>query len=138
MHAADGGPAAEVGGHRGAEGGRGAEKAPLPRTVRTRRLVAALMLGACAIATLSAAAGDRPARHMPYAAQFPAGEAHDLADRWCRICHSAMLVSQQAKDSTSWEKTIVQMEKWGVQFTPAEHDTLRRYLVSHFGPRPAK
>ena len=49
-----------------------------------------------------------------------------------------MLITQQAKDSTGWEKTIVQMEKWGVQMTPAEHDTLRWYLVSSFGPRAAK
>jgi len=27
------------------------------------------------------------------------------------------------------------MEKWGIQPTPAEHDSLRDYLVSHFGPR---
>jgi len=46
-----------------------------------------------------------------------------------------MLVTQQAKDSTGWEKTLGQMEKWGVKLSPAEHDTLRGYLLAHYGPR---
>ena len=46
-----------------------------------------------------------------------------------------MLVTQQAKDSTGWEKTLAQMEKWGVKLSPAEHDTLRGYLLAHYGPR---
>ena len=46
-----------------------------------------------------------------------------------------MLVTQQTKDSTGWEKTLAQMEQWGAPMTPAEHDTLRRYLLAHFGPR---
>ncbi|HEY3215769.1 MAG TPA: hypothetical protein VGK93_04690 [Candidatus Eisenbacteria bacterium] len=110
----------------------------ISKFVHIRRLAAMLMLAGCALATLAGAAGDKPPRRIAYAPQLPAGEGHELADRSCRTCHSAMLITQQAKDSTAWEKTIVQMEKWGVQLTPAEHDTLRGYLVSHFGRRTQK
>jgi mono/diheme cytochrome c family protein len=73
-----------------------------------------------------------------YPQEFPAGAGHDLAQRSCLICHSATLVTQQAKDSTAWEKTLGTMEKWGVKLAPAEHETLRVYLLAHFGPRAAK
>ncbi|HTK32084.1 MAG TPA: hypothetical protein VL332_08990 [Candidatus Saccharimonadaceae bacterium] len=69
-------------------------------------------------------------------AMLPAGPGHDIAARSCALCHSAMLFQQQAKDSTSWEKTLALMEKWGAPVSPAEHDTLRGYLVGSFGPRP--
>ena len=52
------------------------------------------------------------------------------------MCHSSMLIMQQAKDSTGWEKTIGLMEKWGSPVQGAEHDTLRTYLLGHFGPKP--
>ena len=103
-----------------------------------RHGAAALLLVACATATLAAAASDKPARRTPYAATFPAGEGYHLAERACRTCHSPMLITQQAKDSTGWEKSITQMEKWGVTLSAAEHDTLRRYLVTRFGTRGAK
>ena len=38
-------------------------------------------------------------------------------------------------DVGDWEKTLGTMEKWGVKLTPAEHDTLRTYLVTHLGQR---
>src|SRR5690242_1730065 len=69
-------------------------------------------------------------------AMLPAGPGHDIAARSCALCHSAMLFQQQAKDSTAWEKTLALMEKWGAPVTPAEHDTLRGYLLTTFGPRP--
>ena len=91
------------------------------------------------LAGLAAAAwpaGDSgPPRREVYPAEFPAGDGEALAERYCQICHAPTLVTQQAKDSTGWEKTLAQMEKWGIQPTPAEHDSLRGYLVSHFGPR---
>ena len=110
----------------------------------SRAWAAALLAGVVAAAAWSAggapaaparkdAAG--PARRAAYADEFPAGDGQRLAELYCRVCHSATLVTQQAKDSTGWEKTLVQMEKWGIHPTPAEHDTLQRYLRSHFGPR---
>jgi cytochrome c5 len=96
--------------------------------------LALLLVG---IATLAAAsAGEKgPPRREVYPAQFPDGAGRPLAERYCAICHAPTLVTQQAKDSTGWEKTLAQMEKWGIRPTPAEHDSLRDYLVSHFGPR---
>lgn len=96
--------------------------------------VGVLLAGLAAGAAWSA--GDKgPPRRDVYPAQFPEGTARPLAERYCQICHAPTLVTQQAKDSTGWEKTLGQMEKWGIQPTPAEHDSLRDYLVSHFGPR---
>jgi cytochrome c5 len=96
-------------------------------------------LGVLALAILAAAAGSAgdgtASKREVYANEFPAGEARPLAERYCQICHAPSLVTQQAKDSTGWEKTLAQMEKWGIQPTPAEHDSLRGYLLSHFGPR---
>jgi hypothetical protein len=74
-------------------------------------------------------------KRMAYAAALPDSAGRGIAERWCVLCHSAMLITQQAKDSTAWEKTIAQMEKWGVVVTPEEHDTLRTYLTRSFGPR---
>ena len=76
-----------------------------------------------------------PARRSLYATQFPDGPGKAIADRSCLMCHAATLVTQQAKDSTGWEKTLATMEKWGAGVNPSEHDTLRTYLLEHFGPR---
>ena len=77
-------------------------------------------------------------RRRVYEQQFPEGAGKAIAERACLICHSQTLVTQQAKDSTAWEKSLATMEKWGVKLTPAEHDSLRRYLLANFGPRVAK
>jgi cytochrome c5 len=99
-------------------------------------LVAAVAWSAGAAAPQKASSpASGPARRAVYAEEFPDGEGKSLAELYCRVCHAAPLVTQQAKDSTGWEKTLVQMEKWGIHPTPAEHDTLRRYLLSHYGPR---
>ena len=101
----------------------------------TRRASVALLLaGVVAAAAWSAGDSGAPRRDV-YPAEFAAGDGKPLADRYCQICHSATLVTQQAKDSTGWEKTLAQMEKWGIQPSPAEHDSLRGYLLSHYGPR---
>lgn len=76
-----------------------------------------------------------PPPAMPYPAQFPDGQGHLIAERACAMCHSPMLVTQQAKDSTGWEKTLATMEKWGAPVSGAPHDTLRDYLLSSFGPK---
>ena len=68
---------------------------------------------------------------------FPDGDGRAIAERACLICHSAMLVTQQAKDSTGWEKTLATMRKWGAPLSDGERDTLRTYLVTKLGPRPA-
>jgi len=105
-----------------------------PEAGRRARIVAAAV-AALALLALAAwpDAGDRPRPAAPR--EYPAGDGKAIADRSCRTCHSPMLVTQQAKDSTGWEKTLGQMEKWGVKLSPAEHDTLRGYLLAHYGPR---
>ena len=88
-----------------------------------------------ALASYAALSDDSGKPRPMYTNAFPEGEAKAIADRSCLICHSPTLVTQQAKDSTGWEKTLGQMEKWGVKLTPVEHDSLRVYLLAHFGPR---
>ena len=91
---------------------------------------AALLL--CALAAVAAA---KPTGVYP--ARLPAGRQRTLAEQKCLVCHSAQLIAQQHKDAAAWEKTIAQMEKWGVALTPAERDSLKGYLVRAFGPRKA-
>ena len=111
--------------------------------MRDARAAAAVIV-AVALAAFSAAlsgsgahpATDHSARaESPYASSFPPDAGHLIAERACAICHSPMLVTQQAKDSAGWEKTLVTMEKWGAPVSGAEHDTLRSYLLAHFGPQ---
>jgi mono/diheme cytochrome c family protein len=100
-------------------------------------LLALVALATAAVAGFSAGPVKQP-RQPVYPQLFPTGDGKAIAERSCLICHSATLVTQQAKDSSGWEKSMAQMEKWGVKLTPAEHDSLRRYLLTHFGPRRAR
>ncbi len=105
-----------------------------------RAAAGGLVLAAVGFATLAGIAGDmNSARRAAYPDAYPDGPGWAIAERACLFCHSAMLATQQAKDSAGWEKSLAQMEKWGAPLTPAEHDTLRSYLLASFGPRaPAK
>lgn len=110
------------------------------RSARSARRLLVAALVACAALVLAGAAANSGSQaagngRATLATEFPPGPGREIASRSCLICHSASLVVQQAKDSTAWEKTIGQMEKWGVKLTPAEHDTLRGYLVTRLGPR---
>jgi cytochrome c5 len=114
-----------------------------------RRLAAVLIAGAALAGAVmaqppatppgGAAGGGGATPNVPakiaYATTLPDSAGRAVVERWCLMCHSATLITQQAKDSTAWEKTLAQMEKWGVTATPEEHDTLRTYLVKCFGPR---
>jgi len=109
--------------------------------VARRAAAAALVLASAAFAALTSLPGDSRSagNRAAYPDTFPAGTGRAIAERACLFCHSPMLVTQQAKDSTGWEKSLATMEKWGAPMTPAEHDTLRGYLLANFGPRtPAK
>jgi DMSO/TMAO reductase YedYZ molybdopterin-dependent catalytic subunit len=100
------------------------------------RVVAGLAIAlALGLAGAPHAAGAAPRLLRPYAATLPVGKGKEIATRACLVCHAAQLINQQAKDSTAWEKTIVQMEKWGAPVAPADHATLRDYLVRVRGPR---
>jgi hypothetical protein len=112
-----------------------------PRASRhaARRLAAgALTLAVLGLAALgglprvSRSAGGRAASPDT----FPTGDGKAIAERACLFCHSAMLVTQQAKDSTGWEKTLTTMKNWGSPMSNQERDTLRTYLLARFGPRP--
>lgn len=77
----------------------------------------------------------RPAAQTPFSAQLPDGEGRAIAERACVLCHSGMLITQQAKDSTGWARTLAQMQKWGAPFNAGERDTLQAWLSARLGPR---
>jgi len=108
--------------------------------VLRRALAFGVTLMAVAVLGVFAFSDDsgKAARKRVYEQQFAEGEGKAIAERSCLICHSQTLVTQQAKDSTAWEKTLGTMEKWGVKLTREEHDSLRTYLLSHYGPRVKK
>jgi len=99
-----------------------------------RRLMAGMLVaGAIALATFTQVSGDAGARRTPYTKQLPPGDALVLIESKCLMCHSAMLMTQQRKDSTGWEKTIQQMELWGARITPSDHAMVVSYFVKNFG-----
>jgi cytochrome c5 len=101
--------------------------------------IATVVLGLAVVALvlMTRTSGDRGASQRAAAApaRLAAGEGQEIAARHCLMCHSAMLVTQQAKDSTGWEKTLAQMEKWSAPLAPDEHQRLQSYLLRHYGPR---
>jgi len=100
-----------------------------------RRLAAILLVGVVALPTVARVAGTpAPARRTVYTKQLPAGEGQDLVASKCQTCHSAMLITQQHKDSTGWEKTVTLMEKWGARLVPEDHATVVAYLLRSYGP----
>src|SRR5437867_9773946 len=104
-----------------------------------RSTAALLLLAVAAFAVGTYVAGaPAPARRTVYAKQFPAGEGQELVAGKCQTCHSAMLITQQHKDSTAWEKTTTLMEKWSAPMTPDDHATVIRYLLRSFGPATKK
>lgn len=103
-----------------------------------RRALALVVLAAAALAVAAVPAAPPVVRRPAYPTELAAGAGRAIAERACLTCHSAMLVNQQAKDSTGWEKTITQMEKWGAALAPAERATLRSYLLERLGSRAAK
>jgi len=107
-----------------------------PRARRT--VAAALVLASLGLAALGGLPGDSRSANPRGASpdSFPAGDGKAIAERACLFCHSAMLVTQQAKDSTGWEKTLTTMKNWGSPMSNSERDTLRTYLLARFGPRP--
>src|SRR5207247_1310323 len=91
---------------------------------------AALLLIGGALAVAAAAGRPAGAQSQPaYPAKLAAGEGSELAESHCLMCHSAMLITQQAKDSTGWEKTIALMEKWSAPLDSTSHRALHRYLL---------
>jgi len=105
-----------------------------PTALAVPILIAALVTGLMPRASSDVAASTR----WPKTPPFPAGAGREIAERGCVLCHSSMLVVQQAKDSTGWVKTVTLMEKWGAPVAPAQHDSLIVYLVRHFGPRTGR
>jgi len=108
-----------------------------PRSVVAVVLVGVGVLGLAVGATRLAGDSDPLRRVYVYPRELPPGPGQEIAVRSCQMCHSAMLITQQHKDSSGWERTITQMEKWGAPVPPEQRDSLRTYLNTTFGPAAA-
>ena len=118
---------------------RRADEVARARRTGARRVLASLLL-LLAMVVAAAALSDSPTPPLahPYPNELPDGEGRVLAQRACLMCHAATLITQQAKDSTAWSKTVATMVKWGAPLPTAEQDTVVRYLSAHLGPRERK
>ena len=104
-----------------------------------RRALAILLVAvALALGAFARVSGDAPVRRSPYTKKLPPGDALPLIEEKCLMCHSAMLITQQRKDSTGWEKTVSQMEQWGARIMPTDHGMVVSYFVKNFGARGTK
>jgi len=110
------------------------------REVRAPLVLVALAVMSIAFALVARngrAAAPAPPASPPshrHANHLPPGPGQTIAEGACLVCHSAMLVTQQKKDSAGWEKTVHQMELWGAPVPATAHDSLVTYLRARFGP----
>ena len=98
---------------------------------------AALLATAMLAPRLTAQTSPAPAatsKQQPYPKVLPPGDGAELVGANCILCHSTMLITQQRKDSTGWEKSVQLMERWGARLMPDEHAKVITYLVTNFGP----
>ena len=104
----------------------------------SHRLAGVLIVTAVtAAAALSRLEGDTPRGLEQWSARrtLPDGPGRESTERACLACHSAMLITQQRKDSTAWAKTLAQMEQWGAPIPEGARDSIQIYLVDHFSTR---
>jgi hypothetical protein len=96
--------------------------------MRTRcyRIVAALLLGACA---LPAAA----------AVELPPGPNRDLAYGKCRTCHDLQyLIDSKGITRPQWDSILTQMKSYGLEVSESQRKALLEYLATYLGPNPPK
>lgn len=65
---------------------------------------------------------------------LPGGEGKDLVAVACTQCHGLTPVLQMRDGIGGWKNTVEEMVLRGAQLSPAEADTVVRYLLEHFGP----
>lgn len=107
--------------------------APRKQTRGALAIVALTVLAASSFASLLLAA---PKLSRPYSTQLAEGPGRALAEQRCLMCHAATLITQQAKDSAGWARTVSTMKTWGSPLDSAETDTLMRWLIASYPPRP--
>ena len=66
---------------------------------------------------------------------LPPGPMHDTVAKACSQCHSAEVVSSQAKTKQAWADTVNQMMANGATVSDTEFDKVVDYLAMNF---PAK
>src|SRR5262245_7820828 len=101
-----------------------------------RPLLALMVVALLAIPPVTVLFAGTPKLARPYPATLAPGPGNALAAQRCLMCHSATLITQQAKDSAGWARTLGTMKTWGTPLDSAETDTLLRWLVATYGPRP--
>lgn len=67
---------------------------------------------------------------------LPAGEGRELIAIACTQCHALKPIVMLRDGLAGWKNMVEEMILRGAQLTPAEAETVARYLAQHFGPGP--
>jgi mono/diheme cytochrome c family protein len=71
------------------------------------------------------------------AATLPDGPGKEIVARKCVKCHTIDKVTKERHTGSEWRELIRKMEVQGLEISPAEVDTVVRYLKENFGkPEP--
>ena len=100
------------------------------RTLQLARFLSVLCF--CLLPQIASAQDSAPA---PAASAFPAlppGPGRDVMASVCSNCHSPELAATQAHDEAGWRDVLMDMTSNGAQFTPAQGDTIVKYLSTAF------
>ncbi len=87
--------------------------------------------GFCA-AALFGLAGS--ARAQQQGSPLPDGEGRDIVAVACSQCHGLNAITQLRENARAWRDQVYDMVERGAQVTPAEMDTVVKYLSTSFGP----
>jgi quinohemoprotein ethanol dehydrogenase len=67
-------------------------------------------------------------------AGLPAGPGRELVQQLCGSCHSATVVTRFHQSQDAWANTVTEMANRGMPGTPAQRDTIIKYLTTYLGP----
>lgn len=86
-----------------------------------------------AVLVLSALAASAQMRGPPVT--LPPGEAKDLVQQRCSVCHNLGMVAFSGYDLAGWKGVVARMTNMGAQVSPPEADRIAAYLAANFPDR---
>ena len=91
-----------------------------------------MILGALAIATVSAQSGSPPAVRPD--STLPDGPGKGAFMSACGNCHSPEKVVGALKTRAEWRQTLDDMVRFGAEASDQDISNIHEYLVAHFSP----
>jgi len=91
----------------------------------------------CYVVSIGLLLGLLLAYRTPLRAQtspLPSGEGRELVAIACTQCHALTPIIQMRDGVAGWKNMIEEMVLRGAQLSPAEAESVARYLAQHFGP----